>query len=61
MNVFIVLEMNTIGAGMNAFGAGDERFSAGDKCVQNVRLNISHTHTHTQLAISDFKTELISR
>ena len=38
MNVFIVLEMNT-------FGAGDKHFNVGDERVEIVHANFSHTHT----------------
>ena len=39
----------------NAFCAGDEHFSAGDQHIENTRSSFSHTHT--QLATSDFQAE----
>ena len=36
-------------------------FRAGDERVENARSNLSHTHTHTQLATSDFHTDLRPR
>ena len=44
--------------GTNTFCSSDECFSAGDKCFENTRSNISHAQT--QLATSDFQTELIT-
>ena len=44
---------------MNVFLAGDEHFSACSECVEKTCSNFSHTYTHTQLATSDFQTELI--
>ena len=43
----------------NAFHAGDKPFSTGDEHVENKLSNFSHTHI--QLAISDFQTDLLSR
>ena len=51
----------TFGVEMNAFCIEDEHFSAGDKRIENVRWNFSHTHTHTQIAPSDFQTQLMLR
>ena len=56
----------------SVFRAGDEQFSAGDERVENARvwlkycilcvwLKFDFSHTHTQLATSDFQIDLRSR
>ena len=58
MSVFC-LEPNTLVLETDAFCAGDKHFSAGDERVENECSNFSHTHT--QLATSDYQTKLMSR
>ena len=60
-----VLERNSFGAGDNTFCAedstlcaGDEHFSAVDERVENTCSNF--IHMHTQLATTNFQTELMS-
>ena len=70
MNMFIASDKLVLCWGLtvlaletNVFHAGDEHFSAGDEHVENARLGFSQTqtHTHTQLATSDFQVEFMSR
>ena len=50
--------------GINTFYVSDKCFSVGNECseicVQNSHIH-THTQTHTQLAMSDFHAEVISR
>ena len=66
MNMFITsderilyLRQTLLALETHAFCAGDEHFSAGDEHIENVHSNFSHTQT--QLATSDFQTELMPR